>query len=215
MFLFLICAVTHLNDKSFHQTVMSDSKNPWMLMFGEKDNEESTRVFREFEDAAEEGDGFARFGYIDNKLAPAIIKQLQITEFPIVLFFYGNKREVYSGPRTARGMVYYIASHFGDGVEEAQEWWPEKKDKNVVILFTKSFKPSLMICAAQGVFKNKGITFAYTRDIDVIDAFGNPSIPSYWFYKKGDKMKYKGPSNISSFIKEISKYYDIFLNTEL
>ena len=109
-------------------------------MFGEKNNEESTKVFREFEDATEEGDEFARFGYIDSKKAPSIINQLQITEYPVLFFFYGEKRDVYSGSRTSWGMVYYIASQIGEGVEEAQDWWNEKEDENMVILFTKLFR---------------------------------------------------------------------------
>ena len=112
-------------------------------------------------------------------------------------------------------MVYYIASQIGEGVEEAQDWWNEKEDENMVILFTKSFKPPLMLCAAQGIFKNKGITFGYTRDIDVFGAFGNPPIPSYWFYKKGEKIKYKGKNDIFSFVQAISKYFGTTLNTEL
>ena len=216
MFLFFICSVIRLNDKTFFSDVLQDKNHPWLVLFGKQDDNETTKVLREFEDAAEESQGFAKFGYTDQEQAPSVFKQLETNNFPLMLFFYGDKREIYSGPRTARGMQYFIASQIGEGVEEAQEWWPEKKDKEkMVILYTKSFKPPLLLCAAQGIFKNRGIIFGYTRDSDVIDAFGRPPVPSYWFYKKGEEMQYKGKNDFSSFMRAISEFFELPLYDEL
>ena len=216
MFLFCICSVIQVTDKTFYSEVLKDKTHPWLVLFGKQNDNETQKVMREFEDAAEESEGFAKFGYTDASKAPSVFKQLQTENYPVLCFFYGDKRDVYTGPRTARGMMYYIASQIGEGVEEAQEWWPEKKEtENMVILFTKSFKPPLLLCAAQGIFKNRGILFGFTRDNDVVDAFGRPPVPSYWFYSKGKEMQYKGKNDIVSFLQEISKFFDMPMYNEL
>ena len=216
MLLVFLCTVVQITDKTFQNEIMKDTTHPWLILFGKQEDNETKKVLQEFEDAEEESEGFAKFGYTDEKLAPRLFRQLRGGNYPVLCFLYDNRREVYTGPRTARGMLYYIASQIGDGIEEAQDWWTEKKDtENMVLLFTKSFKPPLLLSAAQGLFNNSGIIFGYTRDVDVIDAFGRPPVPSYWFYKKGEVMQYKGKNEISPFLQAVANFFDLPLKSEL
>ena len=201
--------VFQLSDQAFDALIENgDLSTPWFVMFAGENCPACQFALPEFSKAAEGAHGFAKFGLADVNQCPAIVQKLKIKSIPTFYLFSENGNIKYSGSHTANGMLNFISSNLGEGIQEIDESWADSKDP-MVLLFHRSFKPPMIMSAAYGAFKNKNITFGISRDSDVIEAFGNPVLPSYWFYKDGVGTKYLGAKDFAAFIDAISEHFDV------
>ena len=213
--LFLSLFLFQLDDNGFAQHVINkDNTIPWFVMFGSQQCPACTVAAPQFARASEEAMGFARFAYADVRQAGKMAQRLGIFAVPS-FFLFTNKGEFeYKGPRTSGGFLSFIAESIGEGLEEVDESW--EIDNSTVILFTKRFKPPALFAAVYGFLKSHGIKFGMARDSDVIEHFGNPPVPSIWFYKgDGSSVQYKGKASFSELYDEIVRYYDIDIPEDL
>jgi hypothetical protein len=201
-------AVFQLSDQVFEALMgKADLSIPWFVMFGGNNCPACTLAVPEFSKASEGAHGFAKFGFANVDQCPGIVKTLEIKTIPSFYLFMEDGQFKYSGSHTAKGMLSFVSAKLGEGIEEIDESWSYSND-SMVLLFHRSFKPPMIMSAAYGAFKNKNITFGISRDSDVIEAFGNPLLPSYWFYKDGVGTQYLGTKDFASFIDAIAEHFD-------
>ena len=202
-------SVFELTDQTFGAVVeYGDLSIPWLIMFG-GDNCPACRVaLPEFSKASDGAHGFCKFGYINVNKYPSLAAKFEVKAIPTFFLYTEEGNYKYSGTHTSNGFLNFISSKLGDGIQEIDETWADSKDP-MVLLFHRNFKPPMIMSAAYGAFRSKNITFGITRDSDVIEAFGNPVLPSYWFYKDGVGTKYLGAKDFAAFIDAISEHFDV------
>jgi thiol-disulfide isomerase/thioredoxin len=203
-----------LDDSSFDRFVKKGNKEvPWFVMFGGPNCPACVSALPEFESASTRARGFCRFAYADTGAVPKAVTSLKITAIPAFHLFTESDSHNFTGASTSAGFLRFISDVIGDGLEEADESWVDRKD-NYVILFTRQFKPPALFSAAFGAFKGKGIEFGMARDSDTLEAYGNPPLPSIWFYREGKKRMYKGKQEFLNLIDKISEYFGLDLGDD-
>ena len=179
--IFGVSAVFRMDENIFVKRVLEgDTSTPWFIMFGGQTCPACRAALPEFAKAAEEASGFARFAYGDTAGIPSAVQKFNIKTIPQFIMFLDGESHVFKGQHTSNALVKFISGKIGEGIEEIDDSWVDRKD-NLVLLFHKNFKPPMMFSGAYGSFKGKNVTFGISRDPDTIEAFGNPPVPSYWF----------------------------------
>lgn len=177
-------------------------------MFGSSNCPNCIYAFPEFEKASNIASDFIAFGYADTTLAREAALELEVYTVPSFFLFTDNRTLRYSGKRLSSSFMNFIGSALGEGIDETDESWIDQ-DENMVVMFTRRFKPPAYYSAAYDLFKSSNIKFGITRNSDVIEAFGNPPTPSIWFFKNGEKTKYQGKQDYVDFINAISDYFEV------
>jgi thiol-disulfide isomerase/thioredoxin len=212
MFLFFLSAILSLfqfDDSSFDRFVKKGNKEvPWFVMFGGPNCPACASAIPEFESASARARGFCRFAYADTSAAPKTVASLKILSIPRFYLFTESDSLNFSGAYSANGFLRFVSEAIGDGLEDADESWVDRND-NYVILFTRQFNPPALFSADYGAFKGKGIAFGMARDSETLEVYGNPPLPSIWFYKKGEKKMYKGKQEFINLIDKISEFYGL------
>jgi hypothetical protein len=202
-------SVFQFDDNAFTQHIRRGNKSiPWFVMFGGANCPACTVAYPEFESASNRARGFARFAYADRSVAPNAAESLSIRTIPAFWLFAESGDRLFTGAPTSTGFLRFISEVIGEGVEDADESWTDRADRSV-ILFTRQFKPPALFAAACGAFRGRGISFGMARDSDTLEAYGNPPLPSIWFYKDGEKQMYKGKHEFIALIDTISEYFAI------
>lgn len=207
-FLFLSQSMIYeLNEHYFKAFITEGKKTmPWFVMFFTKDCPSCSQVSAEFEKAQEHLEGFVQFAYADCNKNPTAVKQYNIKAVPIFMLFTSEEHFKFNGMYTTTGMLQFITESLSTNIDEFDETWTTRTDP-MVLLFHRAFKAPMLLTAASAAFRKYNITFAMTRDNDAINAFGKPSLPSYYFYKDGVGTRYKGAKDIQPFIKAISEHF--------
>ena len=210
--LFSLCfsaAVFELNEHTFNSAIdHGDLSIPWLVMFSGDNCPACRAALPEFSKASDAAHGFCKFGYVDVNKNKELAKRFEIKTIPTFYVLMPDESTKYSGSHTANGFLNFVSSKIGEGIQEIDETWADSKDP-MVLLFHRSFKPPMIMSAAFGAFKNKNITFGISRDSDVIEAFGNPVLPSYWFYKDGVGTKYLGSKDYAAFLDAIAEHFNV------
>ncbi|EAY08806.1 hypothetical protein TVAG_213150 [Trichomonas vaginalis G3] len=195
-------------NEAYYKAFITEGKKtmPWFIMYFTKDCPNCDKVSAEFEKAQEHLDGFISFAYADCNKNPTAVRTMNIRAVPIFMLITSETHYKFEGPYTTTAMISFITEKLSANIDEIDETWTGRKDP-MVLLFHRSFKAPMLLTAASSAFHKYNITFAMTRDSDVINAFGKPSLPSYYFYKDGVGTRYKGDKEIQPFIKAISKHF--------
>jgi hypothetical protein len=202
-------SVFQFDDNAFTQHIKLGNKSiPWFVMFGGANCPACAVAYPEFESASNRARGFARFAYADKSIAPNATQSLSIRAIPAFWLFSESGQREFNGAQTSNSFLRFISEVIGDGVEEADEGWVDRADR-YVILFTRQFKPPALFSAAYGAFRGRGISFGMARDSDTLEVYGNPPLPSIWFYKDGQKQMYKGKHEFIPLIDTISEYFGL------
>lgn len=202
-------SILKLDDNIFKSNILNQELQvPWFVMFGNSNCPSCAYSFPEFEKISNMASDFIAFGYADTQLTKETAMSLGVFSVPSFFLFTNNGTYAYNGKRTASNFMSFISDVLSEGIEETDESWADQKD-NMVIMFTRRYKPPIYYSAAYNILKNKNIKFGLTRDSDVIEAFGNPTTPSIWFYKNMEKVKYDGKQEFTNFISSIFSFFDI------
>jgi hypothetical protein len=205
----LSLSVFQLDDHGFQQYIQNGDRSiPWFVMVGGQHCPACLLAAPEFESASQRSRGFARFGYADTSVAASTASALGVRAIPAFFLFTETGQHSYAGSYSSGSFLQFISDVMGAGLEEADESWLGRTD-NHVILFTRKFKSPPVFSAAYIAFKNKGIAFGMARDSDTLDSYGNPALPSIWFFKNGEKVMYKGRQDFIALIDKISDHFGI------
>jgi hypothetical protein len=136
---------------------------------------------------------------------------MEIRTIPTFYLFAQDKHELFSGPPLAGRFVQFISNNIGEGLEEADKSWIDRDDDHI-ILFTRSPTLFPFFAGAYAMFKDRGVAFGIARDSETFQAFGEPGLPSIWFFKDGAKTMYSGKREFAALSAKISEFFGVDLD---